>query len=71
MTAVLVTGRSGFIGAAVVQRLVKEGHRVRVLDNLWRGSMVRFADVAEDIEFVKTGHSIPIQQTLIKSIRHS
>lgn len=53
MTAVLVTGGLGFIGAALVQRFVKEGHRVRVLDNLCRGSMARLADVAADIEFVK------------------
>ncbi|MBN2369949.1 MAG: NAD-dependent epimerase/dehydratase family protein [Vicinamibacteria bacterium] len=34
---VLVTGGAGFIGSALVKRLVREGARVRVIDNLWRG----------------------------------
>ena len=32
----LVTGGSGFIGAYLVKRLLKEGHSVVVLDNLLR-----------------------------------
>jgi len=34
---VLVTGGAGFIGSHLVDRLVKEGFNVRVLDNLHRG----------------------------------
>jgi GDP-D-mannose 3', 5'-epimerase len=34
---VLITGGAGFIGAALVKRLVREGAHVRVIDNLWRG----------------------------------
>lgn len=36
---VLVTGGAGFIGSHLVDRLVDEGYRVRVLDNLSSGSL--------------------------------
>ena len=37
MKRILVTGGSGFIGSALVQTLVRDGHRVRVLDDNWTG----------------------------------
>ena len=48
----LVTGGSGFIGAALVKRLVREGCRVRVLDNNSRGKASRLKEVMGDIEFI-------------------
>lgn len=49
----LVTGGSGFIGAALVKKLVKKGNQVRVLDNNSRGNLRRLTDVLDDIEFIQ------------------
>jgi dTDP-glucose 4,6-dehydratase/UDP-glucose 4-epimerase len=48
----LVTGGSGFLGSALVRRLVENGARVRVLDNHWRGHPRRLAAVVGRIELV-------------------
>jgi len=48
----LVTGGTGFIGSALVARLVREGHSVRVLDNDLRGAKERLSGVG-DIELIK------------------
>jgi dTDP-glucose 4,6-dehydratase/UDP-glucose 4-epimerase len=48
----LVTGGSGFLGAALCRRLVRSGAKVRVLDNHWRGHPRRLQDIAGDIEMV-------------------
>jgi len=49
----LVTGGTGFIGSALVKRMVREGYEVRVLDNDLRGSAERLKDVPEKIELVQ------------------
>jgi nucleoside-diphosphate-sugar epimerase len=51
MTSVLVTGGSGFIGSALVRRLVALGQRVRVLDDGSRGRSDRLAGI--DVELVQ------------------
>lgn len=50
---VLITGGTGFLGSALVRQLVREGRRVRVLDNDFRGHAHRLADVAKDVELVQ------------------
>ena len=57
---ILVTGGAGFIGAHIVQRLVKEGHRVRVVDNLSTGNLRRLTDVISTIEFTEADLADPL-----------
>ncbi len=37
MTTYIVTGGAGFIGSHIAARLLQDGHRVRVIDNLYSG----------------------------------
>lgn len=48
----LVTGGTGFIGNALVKRLVKENFQVRVLDNNIRGASERLKHIANRIELI-------------------
>ena len=49
----LVTGGTGFIGAALVKRLVSDGHSVRVVDDNSRGAISKLGDVINDIDFIE------------------
>ena len=48
----LITGGAGFIGSALVRKMLADGHQLRVLDNGFRGSPERLKDVADKIELV-------------------
>jgi GDP-D-mannose 3', 5'-epimerase len=41
---ILVTGGAGFIGSALVKRLISENATVNVIDNLWRGKLDNLLD---------------------------
>lgn len=43
----------GFIGSALVRKLVKEGNQVRILDDVSRGVLNRVKDIEKDVEIIK------------------
>lgn len=47
MTNYLVTGGAGFIGSHIAERLLKDGHQVRVVDNLLTGKV-------ENLDYLKS-----------------
>ena len=49
----LVTGGAGFIGSHLVERLVRENWRVRILDDLSTGSLENLKNVESQIDFTE------------------
>lgn len=49
----LVTGGAGFIGSHIVEGLVKQGERVRVIDNLSTGKLENLKLFMDEIEFIE------------------
>ncbi len=47
----VVTSGAGFIGSHLVERLVQENHRVRVVDNLSSGNIKNLAKVLKEIDY--------------------
>ena len=45
-----VTGGSGFLGASLVRRLVEEGNKVKIFDNLIRGNLKKLIGIESKIE---------------------
>jgi UDP-glucose 4-epimerase len=49
----LVTGGAGFIGSHICERLLKEGHGVRVLDNFFSGKRANLEHLGGEIDLVE------------------
>lgn len=60
MAHYLVTGGAGFIGSHLVQRLLADGHRVRVIDNLSTGKRANVEAHADRIGFVEGDIADPV-----------
>jgi len=53
MSSYLVTGGAGFIGSNIVERLVEQGERVKVIDNFITGKRENLASFMDNIELVE------------------
>src|SRR5215510_15524180 len=49
----LITGGAGFIGSHIAERLVRDGHNVRVLDDLSSGHEANLASMLDGVEFIE------------------
>lgn len=60
---IIVTGGAGFIGSHLTERLLEDGHRVRVLDNLSSGRL-------ENLSQLKDNPNFSFIQTDISELNH-
>jgi len=54
----VVTGGAGFIGSHLVERLVKDNHRVQVVDNLSSGNIRNLAKVLQEVDYAPSLESL-------------
>jgi len=66
----LVTGGAGFIGSALVDRLLAEGHRVDVVDDLSAGSLANLADARRSSNGHVTFHQLDIRSPDLTELMH-
>jgi UDP-glucose 4-epimerase len=64
----LVTGGAGFIGSALVDRLLAESHEVDVLDDLSSGSLANLAEARADRSNKVTFHQIDVRDPQIAGL---
>ena len=65
-----VTGGAGFIGSALVDRLLAEGHQVDVVDNLSSGSLANLAEARRSRVGRLTFHQIDVRSPDLAEVMH-
>lgn len=53
MNKYLITGGAGFIGSHITERLVNEGHFVRILDNFSSGKEANLKNILDKVELIR------------------
>lgn len=53
MSQYLITGGAGFIGSHIATELVRQGHKVRILDNLATGKLKNITHLEGQVEFIE------------------
>lgn len=60
MKKILVTGGAGFLGSHLTKRLLREGNKVTVVDNLYTGSLDNLQDVINNTNFEFVLHDVTL-----------
>ncbi len=67
----LVTGGCGFIGSHIAEKLVFEGNRVKILDNLSSGHEKNISSIKNEIELIKADiRDIPAVTSAMSNVDH-
>ena len=66
----LVTGGAGFIGSNIVEELVKQGHEVEILDNLFTGNEENIKNLTVNFHLLGTGAIGMFKKDKIDGIFH-
>jgi UDP-glucose 4-epimerase len=69
MQKFLITGGAGFIGSNIARKLVNQGCKVRIIDNLLTGKKSNLDDIVDKIEFIEADMGdIEIAKSAMKDI---
>ncbi len=68
MSKFLITGGAGFIGSHIVERLVKDKHYVRILDNFSSGKMSNLFGVKNKVDLISA--DICSKETCLKATKN-
>jgi len=65
---ILVTGGAGFIGSNLAKNLLKDGHKIIVVDNLTTGSLDNLKTVKDEITFIKSSAGKVLSMKELKGV---